>query len=656
MVSAIFAKVLRLPSIGLDGSTSTASGHITNLASNDVEKFLITSVTSNYIVLGPIETLIVLCLGTNITGPSFLAGFALLCLLVPMQFFLSRKFASLRKEIAALTDSRVGWISQAVQGARIMKQSGFEYLFLDRITEARRQEIRKLHQTTLLRAMNEAIYFFTTATVAMVIFSVRVATGNSLSPELVYTTLSFLNIMQFTLTKHIPYSVMGLSECCISCNRLQAFLATPDLEARTDKFIKVETEFKHKRRPQLILSYKGVTCYWDDSRGQKSVAISDINFDFNSTSLYCVIGRIGSGKSALLQSIMGELPIACGTVQQYYKDFSSAPQEPWVMNGTVRENILMGCQYEQAWYNEVIDACALDTDLLHFSDGDMTIVGDRGVQCSGGQKARIGLARAIYRRSSKILLLDDPLSAVDPKVAKKIFFSAILHLGVEKGKCVVLVTHQHQFVGRADKCIFMEKGRVLCMAAYSECVSSSKELLDMSALFQVDKSMAGAKEIADEIDSTPGSKLEAHLEKRTTGVVQMKTWRAYIRSLGGSPMLILYFGLFVVTQATLLISFVLLGQWGDALAENQSETRWYTSIAVATGALVVLSIVRAQFSFYTLVRCSQNLHDEMVWALLRAQIKFFDTNPVGRILNRVSADVGIVDELLPRELRGNEFY
>jgi ATP-binding cassette, subfamily C (CFTR/MRP), member 4 len=695
-----------LPSIAgggrtIDQTTTTTacsySGHVVNLASNDVGRFVDTAVTANFILLGPLEAVVVLVMGMILVGPiAFAAGYALLlCVLVPLQFWLSRRFATCRRGIARETDARVGWISQAVYGARVMKLHGWEDLFLQRLTRQRELEMKKLYTTSRLKAWNEAIYFCASTVVASFVLCLHVAISDgqerSLTPEMVYTTLTLLNILQFTLTKHIPNAIMGLSECYVSCQRIQAFLELPNHHAQpviTTTFISTTedttTATEEGKKRDVVLSLDNVTCFWDnvglddnndDSQAPTKMALSNVSLSFQRGRLYCVIGKIGSSKSALLQAITGELLPTTrknnegGVIYRNYQSMSYVAQEPWIMNGTIRDNILLGHAMNHEWYERVIDACALRLDLEQFPQRDETMVGDRGVQCSGGQRARIGLARALYYprnvgvSKNHVLLLDDPLSAVDARVAKSIFFNAILELGVAMGKCVILVTHQHQFVGMADECILMDSGQVACTGTFEECQLASLSFNNVdcgrngeadSHVTQIDKAddhhpyqeQRGTAVEAREDTSPPK---ESQEEKRETGIVKRETWASYARSFGGYPVCLAFFIVFAMTQATLLVTLVLLGKWGELPSDEQHSTKWFAMIGGTTVLLILFSVFRAQISFFILVRCSKRLHDEMAKAVLRTKISFFDTNPLGRILNRFSADVGIVDEILPRE-------
>jgi ATP-binding cassette subfamily C (CFTR/MRP) protein 4 len=220
------------------------------------------------------------------------------------------------------------------------------------------------------------------------------------------------------------------------------------------------------------------------------------------------------------------------------------------MDGTIKENVLLGLDFNPELYNEVIYACGLNVDMAQLRDGENTIVGDRGVQLSGGQRARIALARAFYR-DSDILLLDDPLSAVDSRVGRLLFYSAIQDLGVKRGKCVILVTHQHQFIGDS-KCVMISGGRIACIGSYQQCVEASDGKLFLAAQNQStedltkldtpqDKASGGTKEDAkggekaedDEEPKTADGNADDYKEQSNVGVVSRETFLNYSRAMPG---------------------------------------------------------------------------------------------------------------------------
>jgi len=680
-IASIYDKSLKLRSTG--GLEVASSGKVMNLASNDVERFILASIFISYLLIGPIEAVVILIVGIFIVGPAFAAGYVLLFIFIPLQLYLSHKFAKFRSKIAAITDERVTLVSQAVSGARVVKMSGWEEQFRDRIAKIRCLEMKKIQSANRLKSWNEAIYFASNVTVSIVIFAVHVATGGALSSRTVFSTVTLINIVQLTMTKYFSLAVMGVSECYVSVARIQEFLDFPELRTPFGPDSKV------CKQTRSSLSLNDVTCYWNDvtnaaEKGEQNsspsnssipeeltvpltLALDCITLDFRLGNLHCIIGAVGCGKSALIQAVAGELPPAKGSINLNGLSLAYASQDPWIMNGSVRENITMGRPLHKKWYGQVVSACGLNIDFEQFRNGDATIVGDRGVQCSGGQRARIGLARALYR-DADILLLDDPLSAVDSKVGRLIYYSAIQDLGVKRGKCVVLATHQHQFIGDAD-CILIEKGKVVCTGPYVTCVQASNGTLreafqtygksqqesgiseDFPTQLETNKELE-ANEPTEEPMHVPTSKGEGLDQKeiRNTGVVKLSTWLEYASAMGGTLVSISLLVLFAVAQGSVLVSIIFIGNWAKQPVEEQGSPYYFGLDLGLCGVVIILSIVRAVTTFFCTIKASQRLHDRMAESVLRARIEFFDTNPLGRILNRFSADVGSNDDLLPTTL------
>ncbi len=471
---------------------------------------------------------------------------------------------------------------------------------------------------------------------------------------------------------------MNAAECYVASNRIQEFFELPDQSTSPIQSSSTGQDNGIKKvNCNEVLFLDNVTCYWnvvagsDNSDTEKKqligdekdeifsvVALSNISLKFELGELYCIIGRVGCGKSTLLQALAGEMQIYEGSKISRFNSMSYAAQEPWIMDGTVRENIVMGLPYNKEWYQEVIQACGLIPDITSFRNGDLTIVGDRGIQISGGQRSRIGLARALYI-DADVCLLDDPLSAVDVKVAKTIFYSAIHHLAVNRNKCVILVTHQLQFVG-SSKCILMQEGgEIVCFGSFSDCIEASggkiysdiitidddgEQSADSNAEEEMKQILNGSLE-KEELD--PEIPNQDQREKRDVGIISMKTWKSYGTALGGIVPCCFLLLSFVAAQALLLFLIVCLGKWAEAPIEEQYTAYWLSMILSITGCVILSSVLRANISFYKVIKTSQLLHNKMLRSVLRAKIEFFDINPMGRILNRFSADVGILDETFP---------
>lgn len=470
-------------------------------------------------------------------------------------------------------------------------------------------------------------------------------------------------------------SLQGVSECYVSITRIQNFLDFPETPVKTITSGDSSTEqpISKNGKHDLAIRMSDVTCCWNEvqevTRGKVAVkdttlllvkALSNVSIDFRKGGLTCIIGTVGSGKSALLQALVGELPVHSGSLERRKGTLAYAAQDPWIMNGTVKENILMGMDWDEDWYKEVISACALLIDFQQLLNGDLTIVGDRGVQLSGGQRARVGLARAMYR-DTDVLVLDDPLSAVDAKVGRQLFNEAIQGLAVSRGKCVILTTHQHQYVNEAT-CVLMAGGRIEKIGSYDECVAASKGKLTAHAaddsvdeVPEVEAKEAKpvpvtVEEVLDEENGDSKKAGDDHKETKASGIVSVDTYIKYAKAMGGVWVAVLLLILFCITQASVLVTIATIGRWAERPEEEQDD--WdILGLVIGLGCLVIfLAIFRAFVSFEITIKASRHLHDAMTQAVLRSKIEFFDTNPLGRVLNRFSADVGSNDDLLPQTL------
>lgn len=473
-------------------------------------------------------------------------------------------------------------------------------------------------------------------------------------------------------------SLQGVSECYVSITRIQNFLDFPETPVKaitSGNFSKSEQPISNKdEKDEIAIRMSDVTCCWNEvqevTAGEAAVkktatplvkALSNVSIDFRKGGLTCIIGTVGSGKSALLQALVGELPVHSGSLERRNGTLAYAAQDCWIMNGTVKNNILMGMDWDEEWYKEVVSACALLIDFQQLLNGDQTIVGDRGVQLSGGQRARIGLARAMYR-DADVIVLDDPLSAVDSKVGRQLFNEAIQGLAVSRGKCVILTTHQHQYVNEAT-CVLMAGGRIEKIGSYDECVAASKGKLTAHAadvsvdeLPEVEPKEARrpvhviVEEVLDETNGDSKKAGDDNKETKASGIVSTDTYIKYAKAMGGVWIAALLLLLFCITQATVLVTIATIGRWAERPEEEQDD--WdILGLVIGLGCLVIfLSIFRAFVSFEITIKASRHLHDAMTQAVLRSKIEFFDTNPLGRVLNRFSADVGSNDDLLPQTL------
>lgn len=262
--------------------------------------------------------------------------------------------------------------------------------------------------------------------------------------------------------------------------------------------------------------------------------LKDISLEIENSQLLAIIGPVGSGKSSILNLLLKELPLKSGKMMVTGK-FSYASQEPWIFTGSIRQNILFGEQYNEERYAQVIDICALKSDLVQFPHGDKTLVSEKGKSLSGGQKARINLARCVYK-TADIYLLDDPLSAVDTNVGKHLFDNCIR--GFLKNKICILVTHQLQYLKNADKIIIMKEGSILKEGKYKELQSSGLNFSKLLQEFHTEENQVNEKKIksrqnSEMVDEGENDDQEIEKEKQEIGTIPMSIYWTYLRAGGG---------------------------------------------------------------------------------------------------------------------------
>ncbi|MED6294336.1 hypothetical protein CHARACLAT_020126, partial [Characodon lateralis] len=463
MCHMIYKKALHLSS---ESMGQTTIGQIVNLLSNDVNRFDEITLNLHYLWVGPLQALVIIVFLWYEIGPSCLTGVAVIALMMPVQTWFGKLFGIFRSKTAALTDSRIRIMNEVVSGIRIIKMYAWEKPLSALITEVRRKEIHQILKSSYLRGLNMASFFASSKITVFATFTVYALLGNAITASSVFVTVSLYGTIKLTVTLFFPLAIEKLSETVVSVHRIKNFLMLEEVERKT---FGVHLEEMNENS----LEIEKLTCYWDKSLDSPS--LQNISVTVKSHQLLAVIGPVGAGKSSLLSAILGELPHDTGSMT-VKGQLTYASQQPWVFPGSIRSNILFGRELNRKKYERVLRACALKRDLERLPDGDLTLIGDRGATLSGGQKARVNLARAVYQ-DADIYLLDDPLSAVDAEVGKHLFEQCIC--GLLKNKCRVLVTHQLQYLKAADKILVLREGHIMGQATYSELQSSDLDVVSL---------------------------------------------------------------------------------------------------------------------------------------------------------------------------------
>ncbi|CAK8678304.1 unnamed protein product [Clavelina lepadiformis] len=759
MCALMYKKTLKLSQKSL---AATTTGQIVNLGSTDVMRFDFVTLFLHYLILAPLQAIVVTYLLWRYLGASSLIGLAIIFLVSVGQSIMGRQFGRIRAKMALLTDERIRVMNEVITAMRIVKMYTWETSFQKFVDKIRRREVKKVLSSSILKACNFSMMFLSTKLVALASFTSYVVAGGHLTASNVFPALSLYNVVRVSMGIFFPLAIEKYSESIVSLKRIQDFLLLDEQDIEKEKLpAHSDTE--------CSVVIRDFTASWSD---ENEPTLSDVNVEVKSGQLLAVIGPVGSGKSSLLSAILHELKPKLGDME-VKGQVVYAGQVPWVFSGTVRENILFGEEYDSLRYGAVIKACALTKDLEALAFSDQTLVGERGVTLSGGQKARINLARAAYREKSDIILLDDPLSAVDAAVAAQLFHDCIC--GYMREKVRVLVTHQLQFLKGADQVLILKEGAVAGLGTYEELqakgtdfaallhkdeeeekkndlmlsaalsddnlnqhhvISEDKirvgqSLLSLQNLHLMTGSMTDIRVSPDDSDqlirsfsmsdarpnikhknvtnNVQTSKQEesekmllnneqaefvAPVREEETKVQGSVGWKVYKEYFGTNSCLLFVLILLLLSNhvtfvlcdwwlsiwatksevfysrlelmdynismeanASVPYNMTLVGTDGYNSSANEGftettdlqfdDTYYIVIFAILTGVFAVLIYARSILQFYYCVISGIHMHDKMFHALLHSHTRFIDTNPVGRILNRFSKDMGQIDEILP---------
>ena len=426
-----------------------------------------------------------------------------------------------------------------------------------------REEVDIVHNKSAVLSGIAALEYTSTPIATLASIITLVLTGQPLTPVNVFMLFAFISMLRMSICTNLAYGLQETYDAYASLARIEEFLSLncfdESAESEGDKSVvifKRNNQIDHREengeipalddvKKSTILQVSGLTK--KQTKRENEFILQDIEFTAQSGSLTVITGPVGSGKSTLLSAISGELQDSNGTIS-YDGTLVYVPQLAWVFSGTIRENILFGEPYDETKYTRIIDACALKEDIQQFPDCDQTIVGERGEVLSGGQRARVSLARAVYA-DVDLYLLDDPLSAVDFKVGQQIFDKCIK--GLLGHKTLVITSHQEQHMQEADSVIILYKGRVLQTGSFTELKEKGILNTTVDPLYKKlgeNKSQNSTDRENEEKDIGNFGRIvsqtnEAHglqilKEDRVIGVVSSKTYWNYFRSGVSCPVIV----------------------------------------------------------------------------------------------------------------------
>lgn len=534
--------------------------------------------------------------------------------------------------------------------------------------------------------------------------------GNVFTARQVFMVTSYFNFLYNSMLYFWPVGLTSLAESFISIKRIQQFLLLPESKAElredeeslnetttTNKFIRnslggMSKEYlNHGFIPDTLdcaklikyphftcdadaqikkIEFKNVTAIWsrDDESG-RITGIKNINLKITDYEMCAIIGSVGSGKSTMLQALLHEIEIDSGELLVNGR-ISYASQEPWLFEGTVRQNIIFTEPYDENRYKDVIRVCALERDMHLLPYSDYTIVGERGTSLSGGQRARINLARAIYRKAD-IYLLDDPLSAVDTLVGKHIFDQCITSYLADT--ICVLVTHQQQYLKRVGHVVLMNDGTIEAQGTFSDIQQTHYTKLRRMSSEHIERLR---KDVSDNEDSDVecehddgelSLQMENRKEQRQIGSIGWKIYKSYFKSIENRLLVFMVGFLIVLCQIAISGIDWFVAKWTNWETDigkrdvtiltrfmkidviDPDAERFKFAYIYSAFMLIVLYLVfqRANIFFNMCLRAARNIHEKLFYGVIRAKMYFFGTNSSGRIINRFSKDILEIDTVLP---------
>nr|XP_046230695.1 multidrug resistance-associated protein 1-like isoform X2 [Scatophagus argus] len=657
-------------------------GETINLVSADTQKLMDFVVYFNSIWVTPIEIALCFYFLWQLLGLSALAGIIAVVLIFPLNGFIAKLRSKLQEIQMKFMDNRIKLMNEILSGMKILKFYAWEEAFLQRVAILRDGELNALKKSQILYSISLASFNSSSFLIALSVFGVYVLIDeqNNLDAQKIFVSVALINILKSPLSQ-LPFAMSTTMQAVISLRRLGEFLYQDELKPDNIE------RLPHCTNGDAVVIEGG--CFsWANSGPS---CLQRINMKVQTGSLVAVVGHVGSGKSSLLSAMLGEMERRSGFIS-IKGSVAYVPQQAWIQNMSLKDNILFGGERKESWYHRVVEACALLPDLDILPAGDRTEIGEKGLNLSGGQKQRVSLARAVYRRSD-VYLLDDPLSAVDAHVGQHIFDGVIGPRGLLKDKTRVLVTHGLSFLSKSDLVVVMEDGQISEMGSYMELMdrqgafakfihtfnrnqnkedyiprdkSSRRSLSRLSMTdFSIDlsqeqliscdmsnSSVQMMEAVAQDLDTEDAGKF-TEADKAHTGRVKLRMYSEYFRTIGVTFIMTIIF-LCAFQQAASLAYNYWLSLWADEPRVNGTQIKHELKLSVfgALGFTQGISMFGTTLAIaLSGIVASRHLHADLLHSVLHSPMSFFEVTPSGNLLNRFSKEIDAIDCMIPDGLK-----
>ncbi|KIW27349.1 uncharacterized protein PV07_07093 [Cladophialophora immunda] len=718
LTAMIYSKSLRLSN---ESRATKSTGDIVTYMSVDQQRLADLAQWGQQLWSAPFQITLCMISLYQLVGVSCLAGVAAMVIMIPVNGFIARFMKKLQLSQMKYKDRRSRLMTEILNNMKSIKLYAWGSAFMDKLSHVRNDlELNNLRKIGAAQSFATFTWSSTPFFVSCSTFAVFVLVNNRpLTTDLVFPALTLFNLLTFPLTV-LPMVITSIIEASVAVGRLTAFFITDELQEDAVRFI----DEPPKQAGDASVSIKDATFTWDKNAGKN--VLQNINFNANKGELTCIVGRVGAGKSSLLQAILGDLHKISGDTVVRGR-IAYAAQSAWIMNASVKENIVFGHRWDPHFYEQTVNACALVDDFRQLPDGDQTEVGERGISLSGGQKARLSLARAVYARAD-VYLMDDVLSAVDQHVGRHLINNVLGPNGLLNGKARILATNAITVLKEADYMYLLRDGTILEKGTYQQLMAMRGEVATLikSATAEEEESegerspsiegmesddsttIVGANggstldELDDEeveesqqevgglvpIHAGPSGPSKARkssfntLRRASTtsfhgpmgrltdeehGGAQLKSkqtkevaeqgkvkWSVYTSYAKESNLVAvgIYFMALLAAQTAQVGGSFWLKRWSEINESHGSNPQVgkyigiYFAFGIGGAGLVVIQTLLLWI--FCSIEASRKLHDRMAYAIFRSPMSFFDTTPVGRILNRFSSDIYRVDEVIAR--------
>ncbi|EAR84933.2 ABC transporter C family protein (macronuclear) [Tetrahymena thermophila SB210] len=699
IINTTYNKVSQLSAISIK---SANVGKIVNLISGDLNTTEAKFFYLFQMAIAP-YTLAVACVILAFRlGFYGLLSIVFLIFIFPTQKFFGKRASKHTAKRILKTDERLKLTKEIIEGIQIIKMYGWEKAIQNIIEKIRNEEVREIFKVQTLQYIEKAIstsYVLVAATLTFIIINYEGSV--ELNSAKIFSTIEML---QYIKTNIFLFSGIGFGyifELQIFLRRFIDIYSIKNIVTQTNQgkqsndliqngifasFNNFSAYFKEPKQAQVEPKNQITTNVVTAEQVQTEIDVAalkqqnekvfpilkDLTFDIKQGEILGIVGKTGSGKSTLLYSFLKEIPYYLGQYQFRENDangeklkFAYVEQEPYIFSATIRENILFGKSFEEKWYHTVVQACCLDHDFQVIDKGDQTLVGERGANLSGGQKARISLARALYSNAD-VYLLDDPLSAVDSKVSKQLINKAIC--GLMKGKTVILVTHQIHFTKNCDRILILEDdGSLKVIGSFEEVFEQLKTLAAKQIKFENEEEKSikslektqikekngsqnslSSEEVNSDQEIEKKQKIKNKIEEKKDEIVNVSfnTYTKFLKIMNsqilGLPIIIVI--LFILAECLFTAFQRGLGLY-DSTSDDEKSKLFGFLILFSCSYMITNGFKQVLFS-YGIIKESKYLHNQMLYSMLRAPLLFFDKVSSGILINKFSNDVSLLDNFL----------